>query len=212
MRAPLYNTARWSYITSIINIASFKLHHVNFWGHADADMLEIGSPYGTLTYAESRSHFALWAAMKSPLILSADLTTLPPQYMSLVKNEYLIAFNQDQVYGGPAKPYKWGHFPDWTWNETFPAQYWAGESQQGTFVLLLNTEDGVDEDGREVEGEGKDMTVDFGEVPYLEANGTYHIRDAWTGDCLGKFTDNATVRVAPHDTAVLVFQYCGKFL
>ncbi|PSR84183.1 glycoside hydrolase family 27 protein [Coniella lustricola] len=205
---------RWSYITSILNIASFKLTTTNFWGHPDLDMLEVGVPHSQLSYAESRTHFALWAATKSPLILSADLTTLPAEYLSVVKNEYLIGFNQDPVYGAPAQPYKWGKFPDWTWNETYPAQYWAGESQQGTFVLLLNMEEEEDGDDGDGEGskQGKEMTVDFGEVPYLEANGTYHIRDAWTGECLGKFTDSATVRVAAHDTAVLVFQYCGKLL
>lgn len=162
-------------------------------------MLEVGNP--ELTFEETRSHFAFWAAMKSPLILGADLTSLAKEHMDVLKNEYLVAFNQDNLHGAPATPYKWGLFPDWTWNETYPAQYWAGQSQQGTFVLMLNTH--VD---------AKFMTVDFGEVPYLQANGTYHILDAWTGDCLGQFTNSATVRVESHDTAVLVFQFCGKFL
>lgn len=178
------------------------MDRVNFWGHNDADMLEVGnSGRGGLSYEEARSHFAFWAAMKSPLIMSADLTTLSKKYIDVLKNEYLIAFNQDEAYGAAAMPYKWGYLPDYTWNETYPAQYWAGESRQGTFVLMLNTL-----------GDTRDMTVDFGEVPYLEANGTYRILDAWTGDCLGSFTDSATVSVAPHDTAVLVFQYCGKLL
>lgn len=191
--------ARWSYITSIINMNSFQLTSVNFWGHGDADMLEVGNK--ELSFEEARSHFALWAAMKSPLIISADLTTLSHDYIAVLRNEYLIAFNQDDVYGASATPYKWGHFPDWTWNETHPAQYWAGESKQGTLVLMLNTLD-----------DAMDMTVDFGEVPYLDANGTYTILDAWTGDCLGPHTNSATVSVASHDTAVLVFQYCGKYL
>ncbi|KAF3761213.1 family 27 glycoside hydrolase [Cryphonectria parasitica EP155] len=191
--------ARWSYITSILNMNTFQMDRVDFWGHNDADMLEVGNL--GLTYAEARSHFAFWAAMKSPLIMSADLTTMSKEYIDVLKNEYLIAFNQDDVYGAAAKPYKWGYLPDYTWNETYPAQYWAGESKQGTLVLMLNTLDVT-----------KDMTVDFSEVPYLEANGTYHILDAWSGDCLGSFTNSATVPVASHDTAVLVFQYCGKFL
>lgn len=190
---------RWPYITAILNINSFKMGAVGFWGHNDADMLEVGS--GELSPAESRSHFAFWAATKSPLIIGADLTTLSAAHRDVLTNEYLVAFNQDDVHGGPAAPYRWGRLPDWTWNETHPAQYWAGESRQGTFVLLLNPY-----------GDAEDMTVDFGEVPSLEANGTYHILDAWTGDCLGSFTDSATVSVASHDTAVLVFQYCGKYL
>lgn len=175
------------------------MNQVNFWGHNDADMLEVG--VSGLSLAESRSHFALWAAMKSPLITGADLTTLDPAYVDILLNEYLIAFHQDNVHGGAAAPYKWGHRPDWTWDSTYPAQYWSGASQQGTFVWLLNTMT-----------DARAMTVDFAEVPQLEANGTYHILDAWTGDCLGAFTDTATVTVDAHDTAVLVFAYCGKTL
>lgn len=164
-------------------------------------MLEVGGT-SQLTLAEARTHFAFWAAIKSPLIIGADLLALTPKHRAILQNRHLIAFNQDERYGAPAAPYRWGHgVPDWTWNETFPAQYWAGESSQGTFVLLLNPL-----------AERRDMTVEFGEVPYLEANGTYHILDAWTGDCLGAFTDSATVLVESHDTAVLVFQYCGKYL
>jgi alpha-galactosidase len=43
------------------------MNYVGFWGHPDPDMLEIGN--GNVTDAEARSHFALWAAMKAPLIL-----------------------------------------------------------------------------------------------------------------------------------------------
>lgn len=193
------DVARWDYITSILTINSFKMDSVNFWGHNDADMLEVGN--GDLSYEEARSHFAFWAAMKSPLMIGSDLKTLSEEYIAVLRNEYLIAFNQDDVYGAPAMPYKWGYFPDWTFNQTYPAQYWAGESQQGTFVLMLNPFEGTE-----------NMMVDFSEVPYLEADGTYHILDAWTGDCLGSFTNSATISVASHDTAVLVFQYCGKYL
>lgn len=43
------------------------MNYVDFWGHPDPDMLEIGN--GNVTDAEGRSHFALWAAMKAPLII-----------------------------------------------------------------------------------------------------------------------------------------------
>lgn len=172
-------------------------------------MLEVGVGLSQLTLAEARTHFAFWAAIKSPLIMGADLRALSPRHRAILQNRHLIAFSQDARHGAPAHPYRWGDgdgdgddsVPDWTWNETHPARYWAGESSQGTFVLLLNPF-----------AERRRMTVDFGEVPYLEAGGTYHILDAWTGDCLGAFTDSATVLVESHDTAVLVFQYCGKYL
>lgn len=43
------------------------MNYVGFWGHPDPDMLEIGN--GDLTAEENRAHFALWAIMKSPLII-----------------------------------------------------------------------------------------------------------------------------------------------
>lgn len=51
------------------------MHTVDFWGHNDPDMLEVGN--GNLTLAENRAHFALWAAMKSPLIIGTAVFPLP---------------------------------------------------------------------------------------------------------------------------------------
>lgn len=59
--------ANWGRIAAIANENSFKMNYVGFWGHPDPDMLEIGN--GDLTTAENRAHFALWAIMKSPLII-----------------------------------------------------------------------------------------------------------------------------------------------
>lgn len=69
-------------------------------------MLEVGN--NGLTAAEERSHFAFWAAMKSPLIRGADLSSLSQESIDILTNEELLAFNQDTVYGAAARPYKWG--------------------------------------------------------------------------------------------------------
>jgi alpha-galactosidase len=70
-------TAEWSRIAEIANENSFLMNYVGFWGHPDPDMLEVGN--GNLTLAENRAHFALWAAMKSPLIIGTPVcfTSLP---------------------------------------------------------------------------------------------------------------------------------------
>ncbi|PSN63103.1 hypothetical protein BS50DRAFT_637640 [Corynespora cassiicola Philippines] len=97
-------------ITLIINTNSFQLANTNFWGHSDADMVEVGNP--GLSLAESRSHFTLWAAMKSPLLIGTPLDTISPNFAAIVLNKLLLAFNQDEVFGEPATPYKWGTNPD----------------------------------------------------------------------------------------------------
>jgi alpha-galactosidase len=106
-------TPYWSRLAELPNENSFLLNSVDFWGHNDADMLEIGN--GSLTLAESRSHFAFWAAMKSPLIIDTALDKLP------------------------ATPYKWGVNPNWIFNGSYPAEYWSGASRRGTLLLMLNS-------------------------------------------------------------------------
>ncbi len=182
----------FSSVTSILNMNSFILNDANFWGRPDADMLEVGND--GLTTAEERTHFAFWAAMKSPLLIGTNLDAASEAAKSILLNKHLLAFNQDAVYGAPAKPYKWGTNPDYTFNATNPAEFWSGESSQGTLVLMMNTLSG-----------GRNMTADFCEVPSLDAGETYSVLDVWTGEDLGSFTSSITVDVASHDTAALLF-------
>ena len=178
----------WASVASIMNENSFWLSYVDFWGHNDADMLEIGN--GDLTIEENRSHFAFWAAMKSPLIIGTDLSVLPADHVDILKNPYLLAFSQDEVFGAPAIPYKWGTNPDWTFNSTNPAEYWSGESTRGTLVLALNTLD-----------EAADRQITWSEVPSLSAVGnSFHVTDIWTGVDLGCISDGITKSVGVHDT------------
>jgi alpha-galactosidase len=66
-------TYKWSWgLMPILNHASFFTNATNFWGHSDYDMLEVGN--GNLTIEENRSHFALWAALKSPLIIGTPVS------------------------------------------------------------------------------------------------------------------------------------------
>jgi alpha-galactosidase len=178
----------WSRIAEILNENSFLLNHVNFWGHNDPDMLEIGN--GDLTIEENRSHFALWAAMKSPLIIGTDLSVLPADHVAILKNQYLLAFSQDEVFGPPAMPYKWGINPDWTFNASYPAEYWSGESTQGTLVLALNTMN-----------ETVVKEINWHEVPSLEKKGnSFTVTDIWSGQDLGCVSGGIKQSVAAHDT------------
>ena len=53
-------------------------------GWNDPDMLEIGN--GGLSNAEERSHFALWAFAKAPLIIGCDITQISSQSLAILKN------------------------------------------------------------------------------------------------------------------------------
>ena len=61
----------------------------------DPDMLEIGN--GGLSLIEERSHMALWAFAKSPLIIGCDLNNVSPGSLAILKNKQLIAVNQDPL-------------------------------------------------------------------------------------------------------------------
>ena len=56
-------------------------------------MLEIGN--GGLTHEEEKSHFAMWALAKAPLIIGCDITTASEESLEILKNEEIIAVNQD---------------------------------------------------------------------------------------------------------------------
>lgn len=61
----------------------------------DMDMLEVGR---SLTEEEDKTHFGMWCIMSSPLLIGCDLTTIKPAALALLKNEELIALNQDPLH------------------------------------------------------------------------------------------------------------------
>ncbi|KAK8068900.1 glycoside hydrolase family 27 protein [Apiospora phragmitis] len=62
-------------------------------GWQDADMLAVG--LGGMTDEEYRAHFALWAALKSPLFLGNDIRSMPPSALTIVNNPDILALSQD---------------------------------------------------------------------------------------------------------------------
>lgn len=175
-------------------------------------MLEIGN--GNLTLAESRTHFAFWAAMKSPLIIGTELDILPADHVAILANKGLVSFNQDEVFGGPATPFKWGVNPDWTFNATNPAEFWSGPSTKGTLLLMLNTLDVP-----------STRSINFTEIPQLQtaihktteqttsenAGGkkgvpAFKVENVWTGENLGCVKEKVeVVGLEGHDTGVCEF-------
>ncbi|KAJ4367262.1 hypothetical protein N0V83_006843 [Neocucurbitaria cava] len=177
-------------IMPILNHASFFYNSSDFWGHADWDMLEVGN--GNLTIEENRSHFAMWAALKSPLIIGTQLDGIKPEILEILSNKDLIAFNQDPIHGAPAKPYKWGVNHDFTWNQSHPAEYWSGESSNGTHVFALNTLETA-----------QSKRIEFAEVPGLDAETEYTVFDMWTGEEHGSFKKRYEAIVKRHDTVAI---------
>ena len=68
-------------------------------GWNDLDMLEVG--LGGMSDEEYKAHFSLWAALKSPLIIGADMSKLTARALTILNNPAVVAVNQDPL-GRPA--------------------------------------------------------------------------------------------------------------
>lgn len=224
--AELCPIATWDRITAIANVNAHELSSTDFWGHNDPDMLEVGN--GNLTIEENRSHYALWAITKAPLIIGTDvwfftlslslsapfqenfsqcsdidthtqLSTLPDTHLDILKNADLIAFNQDPVIGQSARWYKSG-YANATWDPEHPPEFWSGSTSYGwDLVLLLNSEDVA-----------ATRTAVWSEIPQLNGGGGggnkgkgYKVVNSWTGKDMGCVKDQYSVILEPHDSAVL---------
>ncbi|KAF8456864.1 glycoside hydrolase superfamily [Kalaharituber pfeilii] len=185
-------TYSWGFMP-IVNYGIFFLEYSDFWGHNDLDMLEVGN--GNLTDAETRAHFGLWAALKSPLLIGTPLDEIQEKDIKVLKNWEILAFNQDPVYGKPALPYKWGINPDWTWNQTHPAEFYSGPSIRGIHVFILNT----------LNKKTKKSAV-WSEIPGLSTDPKkrYKVRDMWTHKKLGVYMGKVELKLEAHDLAALL--------
>ncbi|TEA16702.1 Alpha-galactosidase [Colletotrichum sidae] len=105
-------------------------------GWNDLDMLEVGQ--GGMTDEEYKAHFALWAALKSPLMLGNDLRDMPAEALSIVNNPAIIAISQDphgrsalrvkRTVGGSLVPDEFG---------VAETQVWSGRLENGDQVVIL---------------------------------------------------------------------------
>ncbi|KAL0577610.1 hypothetical protein V5O48_004371 [Marasmius crinis-equi] len=161
------------------------------------DILEIGN--GGLNFEESKTHFTAWALMKSPLLIGTSLPTASEETLRILSNKEIIAINQDTEVGTAITPFKWGLNPDWTYDDRHPAQYWSGESQNGTVFMLINVED-----------EPTDMFFDLTDSPWIRAGRQYSVRDLWTHTDNGTVVRNLTAHnVPPHGVVALLLKDAG---
>ncbi|XP_058081668.1 alpha-galactosidase 2-like isoform X2 [Magnolia sinica] len=86
---------KWESITTIAD-------ENNKWGRFagpgrwnDADMLEVGN--GGMSLEEYRSHFSIWALMKSPLLIGCDIRFASRQTLAILRNKEVIDVNQDPL-------------------------------------------------------------------------------------------------------------------
>lgn len=138
-------------------------------GWSDLDMLEVGQ--GGMTDEEYKAHFALWAALKSPLFLGNDLRDMPAPALTIINNPAIIALSQDphgrsvtrvrRDTEGVAKD-------EWGVGET---HVWAGHLHNGDEVVIL-----LNAGGKDIE-----MSVSLAEIfiPYGPGGSAPHNKYDW---------------------------------
>ena len=84
----------WRSIKHIIDKNMYLSAYAGEGHYNDMDMLEIGRG---LKPEEEEVHFGMWCLMSSPLLIGCDMTTIPDFSLQLLKNEELIALNQDRL-------------------------------------------------------------------------------------------------------------------
>ncbi|KAH7419388.1 glycoside hydrolase superfamily [Cadophora sp. MPI-SDFR-AT-0126] len=103
-------------------------------GWSDLDMLEVGQ--GGMTDEEYKAHFALWAALKSPLMLGNDLRIMSPSALSIVNNPAIIALSQDPHGRSATRVARNTSVPkdEYGIGET---HIWSGKLENGDQVVIL---------------------------------------------------------------------------
>ncbi|KAK5164623.1 uncharacterized protein LTR77_009829 [Saxophila tyrrhenica] len=193
----------WYPLAAIIDTASFQYWATDFYGHNDLDILEIGnvgqgSPPGNLTHEESKSHFTAWALLKSPLLISADLSTATEETFEILGNRDLIKINQDPVVGENISPFRWGINSDYTSNATHPAEYWSGNSSYGSVFMILNTQDTPQE-----------MFFNLTESWTIRAGRQYSVYDLWKHEDVGVAVRNMTLQLPAHGVGAFLLNDAG---
>lgn len=154
-------------------------------GWNDPDILEVGN--GDLTLNEQRSHFALWALLKAPLMVGADLSKLPAEGYKILLAEEVIAVNQDKL----------GVAGDLVKKEG-PAEVYAGPLEGGARAVVFFNRHATGDQYPIV-----NITVEW-ETLGLEAGREYTVRDLFAKKDLGTHSRSLTLPVDLHDARMVV--------
>lgn len=84
----------WAAVKRCIDMNLYLSAYAGGGHYNDMDMLEIGRG---LKPEEEETHFGMWCIMSSPLLIGCDLTRIPEESLKLLRNEELIALNQDPL-------------------------------------------------------------------------------------------------------------------
>jgi len=148
----------------------------------DADMLEVGN--GGMSFADYRAHFAFWALLKSPLLIGCDLSSLDNETYFILTAEEVIAVSQDPL----------GIQGDLI-SQVGPIQIWGSILQDGSRVVIMyNRHTWADY-------YNSSITTNFSQLGFPQGT-ECTVRDLYTQQDVGVFTDSFTTSVITHDVFI----------
>jgi hypothetical protein len=94
-----YPLTRWSSVASRFNQVAAWAPYGGPGAFNDYDSVTLGSGPAVegLSYTEEQSMMSLWALAASPLVINADMTSLDPTDLSMLKNPDVISVDQDAI-------------------------------------------------------------------------------------------------------------------
>ena len=85
----------WNSVKGILAENLYMSAYCSKGHYNDMDMLEVGR---SMTTEEDKTHFGMWCIMNSPLLIGCNMQDIKTTALNLLKNEDLIALNQDTLY------------------------------------------------------------------------------------------------------------------
>ncbi|MFF4568012.1 ricin-type beta-trefoil lectin domain protein [Streptomyces sp. NPDC001410] len=168
--------------TSMLSNFDQALHpaaqHTGYYN--DPDMLMVGMP--GFTAAQNRTHMSLWAISGAPLLAGNDLTTMSSETAAALKNQDVIAVDQDPRGLQGVKVAE-----DTTGLQVY-GKVLAGTGNRA--VVLLNRTSAA-----------KDITVRWSDLGLTGA--AAGVRDLWAQQNLGSYTTSYTTRVPAGGSVML---------
>ena len=177
----------WASVKGILAENLYMSAYCHDGHYNDMDMLEVGR---SMTAEEDKTHFGMWCIMASPLLIGCNLTNIKSTTLALLKNEELIALNQDPL---------------------CLQAYVAGLSN-GCHILVKDVETLLGTKRAfaiyNPNDASKKVQVRFAD---LDLGGTVRLRDCFDKSDLGEFTEKYEVTVPAHGTRIYVAE-AGKRL
>jgi len=169
----------WRSITDAIDANADLYIYAKPGAWNDPDMLQVGNQ--GLTLSEYRVQFGMWCIMAAPLMAGNDLRTMSTQVRDILCAPELIAVDQD--------PLGWQGIRR---RDLGDQEVWVKRMQDDSYaVALLNRG-----------GSSVNITLNWSDLWQL-AGTSAAVRDLWSRQDLGVYTNSLSRPVGSHDVAML---------